>query len=93
MRSTRGRRREYVSATHKKRAFRQRQSVGRVDGRVRITPLGYLYLRAGSQDMAEQLWSQMGEIERKVLTILCASDMTAEDLSFGLTKLFGKGLS
>lgn len=91
MRVAKGRRREYINATHKKRAARRLAKERRVDTPVRLGPLGYLYLRTTHEDTARHLWSQLGGPERAVLTALCATGMSAEQIISAVTFLFWRG--
>ena len=91
MRSTRGRKRQYINATHKKRAARALAKQRQSNTRVRLQPLGWLYLRSGeNKDMVEHLWHEMDWKEREVIRALCSLPMGADELVRGVEMLFGK---
>lgn len=92
MRSTRGRKREFINATHKKRFHRAKAKTLRTDGTVRLQPLGWLYLQTSSIDTANHLWKQLNPQEQAVMRVLCDSGIPADDLLSGLSGLFARGI-
>lgn len=91
MRSTRGRKRQYINNTHKVRAARALAKARQGNSTVRLQPLGWLYLRSGeNRDIVEQLWHEMDWKEREVIRALCALPMGADELVEGVRMLFGK---
>lgn len=90
MRSTKGNPQRYVNKSHKKRAQRAREALARTDTRVRMAPLGWLYLRTRSQDTAEALWRNLNPDEQTVLRVLCETGLHPEALETALARLFTK---
>jgi len=89
MRSTRGNPRRYINDTHKKRAARQRESIARTDGRVKMTPKGYLYLTTTNKSELEALWEELAPQQQAVIRMMCETGFDACDIQAALTGLFG----
>lgn len=92
MRSTKGRKRLYISNTHKKRRARALATERTGSTRARVQPLGWLYLQTGSVDMANHLWNELSAQEQAVMRVLCESGIPADDLLAGLSGLFARGV-
>ena len=92
MRATRGRKREFINPTHKKRYHRAKAKTLRTDGTVRLQPLGWLYLRTSSTETANHLWNQLNGSEQAVMRVLCDSGIPADELLAGLSGLFARGI-
>jgi len=89
MRSTRGRKRIYINATHKKRALRAREKAARVNSGVTLQPVGWLFLATHDADTAKHLWEQMSAQNQAVLKFLCDTGLSGDEIRQSLKELFG----
>lgn len=92
MRRTTGNKQRYVNKTHKKRALRARERLSRTDTRVRLAPLGYLYIRTENTETAKHLWAQMDPAQQTIIKALCDTGLHAAELDSALKDLFGRKL-
>lgn len=88
MRVAKGRRREYLNASHKKREARRLEKSRRTDTTVTLAPKGYLYLHARDNRELEALWSAMDPSEQTVIEVLCRTGMSGEELIEAIEGLF-----
>lgn len=88
MRAARGRRREYINKTHKKREARRLKKQRSVATTVRLAPKGYLYLHARDNRELSALWEAMDPSQQAVIAALCASGLTADQMTEALDSLF-----
>lgn len=88
MRVAKGRRREYINDTHKKREARRLEKLRRTDTRVRLAPMGYLYLHASDNREISALWDAMSATDKAVITALCDTGLTPTELTRALNDLF-----
>lgn len=88
MRVARGRRREYINKTHKKREARRLAKERSVSTTVHLAPMGYLYLNARDNRELSALWTAMDPSQQAVINALCATGMTADQMVDAIESLF-----
>lgn len=80
MRVAKGRRREYLNKSHKKREARRLARLRRTEARVNLTPKGYLYLNAHNHDEIAALWAVMTPAEKALITLVCETGLSLETM-------------
>jgi hypothetical protein len=88
MRAARGRRREYINKTHKKREARRLAKSRQTDTRVSLAPKGYLYLNARDNREISALWGAMTPSQKVVITALCETGLEPQTLIDTTVDLF-----
>ena len=92
MRVARGRRKEYINKSHKKREARRLAKERQGSSTARLAPMGYLYLHASENHEISALWAAMGTSERAVIAALCQTGLSPTDLMRALSDLFNQGV-
>lgn len=91
MRVARGRRREYLNKTHKKREARRLKKERQTETTARMTPKGYLYLHSADKREFEALWAEFDACERAIITLLCDTGFHPAEVLSAMRGLFESG--